>query len=102
MKNKRSATLLEAIIRMGMELGTNVVVEGIETKDQVDLLLSKGIIGQCYYYSRPIPVWQETAKLYSDGGNIYWQRILQKINAAEKKHVSAYDKALNRLGNYTD
>ncbi|WP_158211679.1 EAL domain-containing protein [Alkalihalobacterium alkalinitrilicum] len=55
MKNKRSAGLLEAIIRMGADLGSNVVVEGIETKDQVDFLLSKGVIGQGYYYSRPLP-----------------------------------------------
>lgn len=45
-------------------------------------------------------LWRETAKSYSDSGNIYWQRILQKIDAAETKRVAAYEKALNRLENY--
>ncbi|AQQ55255.1 helix-turn-helix domain-containing protein [Planococcus lenghuensis] len=47
-------------------------------------------------------LWRETAKSYSNDGNIYWQRILQKIDAAESKRVSAYEKALNRLENYPD
>lgn len=47
-------------------------------------------------------LWRETARSYSDSGNIYWQRILQKIDAAEAKRISAYEKALNRLENYTD
>lgn len=55
MKNKRSAALLEAIIGIGTVLGSNVVVEGIETKAQENFLLAKGVIGQGYYYSRPLP-----------------------------------------------
>lgn len=47
-------------------------------------------------------LWRETAKSYSDSGNIYWQRILQKIDAAEAKRVSAYEKALNRLEKFPD
>ncbi len=58
MKNDKSARLLEAIIHMGEELDLKVVVEGIETDDQVNFLKNRGVIGQGYYYSRPLTVKQ--------------------------------------------
>jgi hypothetical protein len=42
-------------------------------------------------------LWRETAKSYADSGNIYWQRILQRLDWEEKERNSAYEKALNRL-----
>ncbi|WP_188205559.1 EAL domain-containing protein [Alkalibacillus aidingensis] len=63
MKSEKSAILLEAIMQMGFEIGSRVVVEGIETKEQVDFLLDKPVIGQGYYYSRPLPVAEMEFKL---------------------------------------
>jgi predicted DNA-binding transcriptional regulator AlpA len=42
-------------------------------------------------------LWRETAKSYSDEGNIYWQRILQRLDWEEKERNAAYEKALKRL-----
>ncbi|WP_102272447.1 helix-turn-helix domain-containing protein [Cytobacillus massiliigabonensis] len=42
-------------------------------------------------------LWRETAKSYADEGNIYWQRILQRLDWEEKERNAAYEKALKRL-----
>ena len=48
--------LCEAIIVMGHKLGMKVIAEGIETKEQLDLLISAGCdYGQGYWFSKPIP-----------------------------------------------
>lgn len=48
--------LCEAIIVMAHKLGKKVVAEGIETQEQMDLLLGAGCdYGQGYLFSKPIP-----------------------------------------------
>jgi len=48
--------LSEAIITMAQKLGLKVIAEGIETKEQMELLIDAGCdYGQGYYFSRPIP-----------------------------------------------
>ncbi|MEH6443502.1 MAG: EAL domain-containing protein [Oceanospirillaceae bacterium] len=48
--------LSEAIITMAQKLGLKVIAEGIETQEQMQLLLDSGCdYGQGYYFSRPIP-----------------------------------------------
>ncbi|WP_243292794.1 helix-turn-helix domain-containing protein [Bacillus sp. FJAT-47783] len=42
-------------------------------------------------------LWRETAKSYADEGNIYWQRILQRLDWEERERKAAYEKALKRL-----
>ncbi|SDK22122.1 helix-turn-helix domain-containing protein [Sediminibacillus albus] len=42
-------------------------------------------------------LWRETAKSYAEEGNIYWQRILQRLDWEEKERNAAYEKALKRL-----
>ncbi|WP_328231252.1 hypothetical protein [Schinkia azotoformans] len=42
-------------------------------------------------------LWRETAKSYATQGNIYWQRILQRLNWEEEERKAAYLKALKRL-----
>lgn len=49
--------LCEAIIVMAHKLGMKVIAEGIETKGQLDLLVSADCdYGQGYWFSRPVPV----------------------------------------------
>ncbi|RXI96150.1 EAL domain-containing protein [Anaerobacillus alkaliphilus] len=55
MKNKKSSGLLGAIIQMGREIEANVVIEGIETEEQASFLAAKGLIGQGYHFSYPLP-----------------------------------------------
>jgi len=48
--------LSEAIITMAQKLGLRVIAEGIETQEQMQLLMDCGCdYGQGYYFSRPIP-----------------------------------------------
>ncbi|MDP3677900.1 MAG: EAL domain-containing protein, partial [Methylotenera sp.] len=48
--------LCEAIIVMAHKLGMKVIAEGIETKEQLDLLVIAGCdYGQGYWFSKPVP-----------------------------------------------
>lgn len=47
--------ILESCIDMILRLGVNIVAEGVETKEQAEMLISKGVnYLQGYYFSRPI------------------------------------------------
>jgi len=53
----RSRTILESIVNMAITLGMDVVVEGVETEKQLELLVAMGCRHfQGYYFSCPIPV----------------------------------------------
>lgn len=69
--SKRHRTILTAIINVGNKLeGTDVIVEGIDSKEQVDFLKAFSVIGQGYYYSHPLPPEQlEKEWLHIKGGN---------------------------------
>lgn len=64
---KRIQSLLEAIISIGQSLNLIVIAEGVETKEQFELLRSMNCpVIQGYYFSRPIPAneianWMQTA-----------------------------------------
>ena len=48
--------VLDAIIAFGKEAKMEVIAEGVETKEQVDYLVNKGIfLIQGYYYANPMP-----------------------------------------------
>ncbi|WP_096155188.1 bifunctional diguanylate cyclase/phosphodiesterase [Bacillus sp. FJAT-45066] len=51
----KDVAIVNAIITMGKGLNLNVVAEGLETEDQLDLLKSMQCdIGQGYYFSKPL------------------------------------------------
>jgi len=52
----RSLTLLRGVTRLSAELGLRVTVEGIETRDQLDLITRDGFVheGQGYLFSKPV------------------------------------------------
>ncbi|WP_053075095.1 bifunctional diguanylate cyclase/phosphodiesterase [Ornithinibacillus californiensis] len=52
-QNVRKRQILKAVIES--ITSERIVVEGIETKEQVELLKNYNIIGQGYYFSRPLP-----------------------------------------------
>lgn len=55
-KNKKSKSIVKSIIDLGVNLGIEVIAEGVETKEDHDFLLNEGChIAQGYFYSRPIP-----------------------------------------------
>ena len=54
---RRGKVILESVIEMANQLHMDVITEGVETRAQVDQLMSLGCHNfQGYYYSRPIPI----------------------------------------------
>jgi EAL domain-containing protein (putative c-di-GMP-specific phosphodiesterase class I) len=55
--SERSQTLLRGVARLSAELGLTVVVEGIETDDQLRLIRSNGYINEAqgFLFCRPMP-----------------------------------------------
>lgn len=54
---KRSRMILEGIIRLSEKMNMDVITEGVETKEQVDMLTGMGCnLFQGYYFSKPIPL----------------------------------------------
>ena len=60
---KRGKIIVENSISMSKQLGLQVVAEGVETKEQLELVKSAGCdIVQGYYFSKPVSV-EEFEKL---------------------------------------
>lgn len=63
--NKKSQAILYHIIKMCEMINISCVAEGVETEEQLELLLSLGCrIIQGYYYSKPISVLEFETKYY--------------------------------------
>jgi EAL domain-containing protein (putative c-di-GMP-specific phosphodiesterase class I) len=62
----RDRIMVRKTIEMGHELGMHVIAEGVETKEQLDLLRQDGCDSvQGYFFSRPLPpealvIWLES------------------------------------------
>lgn len=53
----RMQSVLKGVVDMASDLGIQTVCEGVETQEQVDMLIGIGCaIGQGFYYSRPLPL----------------------------------------------
>lgn len=67
-KNQSDVALCEAIIMMAHKLGMKVIAEGVETREQHDLLIKAGCdYGQGFLFSRPV-VTKEFEKLLKKPG----------------------------------
>lgn len=55
MKSEKDAAIVKAIIAMGKNLDVTIVAEGVETQQQLDMLLKAGCdIGQGYFFAHPM------------------------------------------------
>ncbi|MDE2389384.1 MAG: EAL domain-containing protein, partial [Betaproteobacteria bacterium] len=55
-QNRNDLKIVQAIIGLGKNLGLTVIAEGVETEQQVKLLLQHACyFHQGFYFSRPIP-----------------------------------------------
>jgi len=73
--NSEDLVLIQAIIIMAHKLGCKVIAEGIEDKQQRDILAKEGCdFGQGYYFSKPL-VSSEFIKLLQ-----YWEKNQQTEN----------------------
>jgi EAL domain-containing protein (putative c-di-GMP-specific phosphodiesterase class I) len=61
--DKKSDAIVKTILMLGNNLGLEVVAEGIETAEQLELLQTLGCrLGQGYLFSRPVTA-EEASKL---------------------------------------
>jgi diguanylate cyclase (GGDEF)-like protein len=69
----RPLTLLRGVARLSADLGMSVVVEGIETNEQLELISADGTVteAQGYLFSRPVPA----------------VRVRQLLNASHGRHL---------------
>lgn len=66
-RDNETQSLCEAIIVMSHKLGLKVIAEGVETKDQLDIL--QGIacdFAQGYYFSKPVPAEEFQKIMYAN------------------------------------
>lgn len=67
--------ILEAISSMARLIGLGIIAEGVETKEQMELLIDMGCIyAQGYYFYRPMPI-EVFEPLLSDENNIDFRGI---------------------------
>lgn len=63
----RGKTILKYVIHMAKQLHFSIIAEGVETKEQIELLQKAGCnYGQGYYFSKPIPVAAFEKKIHTD------------------------------------
>lgn len=54
---ERANSILCSVCKMAQDIGLDIIVEGVETADQANLLMSIGVnCAQGFYYYRPMPV----------------------------------------------
>ena len=64
----RNATVVRAAVRLARDLGIECIAEGVETKAQVDFLVSVGCeFAQGYYFGRPVSAERMTYRLKQEG-----------------------------------
>ena len=71
-----SRTIVGAVMALARSLGIGTVAEGIESADQIEILVGECCIeGQGYYFSRPRPAEEIHALLLADAERIEAGRV---------------------------
>lgn len=83
----RSLTLLRGMAKLSAALGMDVVVEGIETSEQLDIIAAEGTVGEAqgYVFSVPLPADQVRALIASQDA----ATSLLRGRAKRGRHVAA-------------
>lgn len=56
LKNVKDAAIITTIIHLGENLGMDVIAEGVESREQADILKAANCHkAQGFYYSKPLP-----------------------------------------------
>ncbi|SFH87921.1 EAL domain-containing protein [Bradyrhizobium sp. Gha] len=78
----RPLTLLRGVARLSADLGMSVVVEGIETNEQLELISADGTVteAQGYLFSRPVPAVRMRQLLNASHGR-RGENLLQVVGA---------------------
>jgi diguanylate cyclase (GGDEF)-like protein len=87
MTDKDTAAIVAAIIALARRLGVEVVAEGIETPEQLELLRSLHCpVAQGYYFSRPLPA--EGLEQWLDAGPVGGSPIVGGPTVTRQQHRS--------------
>lgn len=102
----RGTGILETIINMARFMELRMIAEGVETREQAELLLDMGCIyGQGYYFYRPMPAPQ-CEVILADEDNIDFRGItakaINRIQARELVHDDIFSETMlnNILGGF--
>ena len=70
--SQRPLTLLRGVARLSADLGMSVVVEGIETNEQLELISAEGTVteAQGFLFSRPVPAARVRELLKASHGTV--------------------------------
>jgi len=81
--NDRPLTLLRGVARLSADLGMSVVVEGIETNEQLELISADGTIteAQGYLFSRPVPATRVRDLLKASHGRLPLDNTLEILSS---------------------
>ena len=83
--NDRDSAIVRAVVGLGLNLGLDVVAEGVETPDQLDFLRTvRCQYAQGYYFCRPVDK-DSAARLLTDGGR------LDKEQHTDANRLRAFD-----------
>jgi EAL domain-containing protein (putative c-di-GMP-specific phosphodiesterase class I) len=78
----RPLSLLRGVARLSADLGLSVVVEGIETNEQLELISADGTVSEAqgYLFSRPVPAVRARQLLNaSHGRRLPDEKILSSV-----------------------
>lgn len=69
--NSKERVIIEAFVKMFIDQGMRLIVEGVETQEQYQYLKSLGIVGiQGFYFSKPMMledlIWFMQKRVYTD------------------------------------
>jgi diguanylate cyclase (GGDEF)-like protein len=82
----RPLTLLRGVARLSADLGMSVVVEGIETNEQLELISADGTVteAQGYLFSRPVPAVRVRQLLNASHG----RRLNEELFVASSRSIA--------------
>jgi EAL domain-containing protein (putative c-di-GMP-specific phosphodiesterase class I) len=64
LKNKETENIVNAIISLAKSLNLKTIAEGVETREQLNMLVAKDCdVIQGYYFSKPVPADEFTKLL---------------------------------------
>lgn len=86
--SRKGVALIESIINMAKRMGLSIVVEGVETQEQIEFLKRLGCrYAQGYYYYKPMSV-PEFEKMMLTGDSLDYDGLVDKMN--EEFHVREF------------
>lgn len=103
-QNPRASIIIETVVKMAKRIGMSIIVEGVETEEQVNYLLKIGCrYAQGYHYAKPMP-FQHFEDMLNNGvvsinGICQPEPFVQNYTHSS---ASAYNRIDTRLSNNID